>query len=267
MGAPRAPSMTTRRTTTATPPSPTPSRRRESDWVDADGNAIHDHDRGLLYDLGTMNRRRALGSPRRRSGRSRRWPPAARARWDRRGRLGLVDHVERHGAGSAARAARHGTASATAAHRGARRDGGPFPADGSNGVDVARRLRHRALRHPVQVRLLDDDGRGRAADRSTSPCATPDRGGRDGAAVYPWHCDAQGQYSIVLAAAVEDENYLRGVQPTDASGTVSFTTVFPGCYTGRWPHIHFEVYRQRRRRDLVRADRQDLPDRAAPGGL
>src|SRR5689334_21144034 len=34
--------------------------RRESDWVDADGKDIHDHDRGLLYDLGTMNRRRAL---------------------------------------------------------------------------------------------------------------------------------------------------------------------------------------------------------------
>src|SRR6478735_4218880 len=42
--------------------------RRESDWVDAHGNwahgeagEIHDHDRGLLYDLGTMDRRRALG--------------------------------------------------------------------------------------------------------------------------------------------------------------------------------------------------------------
>src|SRR5215207_3685685 len=42
--------------------------RREPDWVDADGNwahgeagEIHNHDRGLLYDLGTMNRRRALG--------------------------------------------------------------------------------------------------------------------------------------------------------------------------------------------------------------
>jgi protocatechuate 3,4-dioxygenase beta subunit len=28
----------------------------------------------------------------------------------------------------------------------------------------------------------------------------------------------------------------------DASGTATFTTIFPGCYTGRWPHIHFEVY-------------------------
>ena len=61
-------------------------------------------------------------------------------------------------------------------------------------------------------------------------------------AVYAWHADAQGRYSM-YSQGVENENYLRGVQPTDASGTASFTTIFPGCYDGRWPHIHFEVYR------------------------
>lgn len=39
-----------------------------------------------------------------------------------------------------------------------------------------------------------------------------------------------------------DENYLRGVQATDDSGTATFTSIFPACYSGRWPHIHFEVY-------------------------
>jgi hypothetical protein len=29
----------------------------------------------------------------------------------------------------------------------------------------------------------------------------------------------------------------------DAAGRVGFTSVFPGCYSGRWPHAHFEVYR------------------------
>ncbi len=38
------------------------------------------------------------------------------------------------------------------------------------------------------------------------------------------------------------ENYLRGVQAADADGMVSFTTIFPGCYDGRMPHVHFEVY-------------------------
>ena len=63
----------------------------------------------------------------------------------------------------------------------------------------------------------------------------------EGAAVYLWHCDRDGLYSLYSEGATA-ENYLRGVQETDASGTASFTSIFPGCYTGRWPHIHFEVY-------------------------
>ena len=39
-----------------------------------------------------------------------------------------------------------------------------------------------------------------------------------------------------------NQNYLRGVQEADANGKVTFTTIFPACYSGRWPHIHFEVY-------------------------
>lgn len=62
-----------------------------------------------------------------------------------------------------------------------------------------------------------------------------------GAAVYVWHCDRDGRYSLYGPGAT-DQNYLRGVQETDANGAVSFTTIFPGCYSGRWPHIHFEVY-------------------------
>jgi protocatechuate 3,4-dioxygenase beta subunit len=42
--------------------------------------------------------------------------------------------------------------------------------------------------------------------------------------------------------AAADQNYLRGVQETDAQGRVTFTTIYPGAYSGRWPHIHFEVY-------------------------
>jgi protocatechuate 3,4-dioxygenase beta subunit len=46
----------------------------------------------------------------------------------------------------------------------------------------------------------------------------------------------------MYSAAVASENYLRGVQISDDAGQVTFTTIFPGCYSGRWPHIHFEVY-------------------------
>ena len=61
------------------------------------------------------------------------------------------------------------------------------------------------------------------------------------AAVYVWHCDIDGNYSMYSAATI-DETYLRGVQETDANGNVTFQSIWPGCYDGRWPHIHFEVY-------------------------
>ena len=62
-----------------------------------------------------------------------------------------------------------------------------------------------------------------------------------GAAVYLWHCDREGRYSL-YSEGVINENYLRGVQGADADGTVTFTSIFPACYPGRWPHAHFEVY-------------------------
>ena len=66
-------------------------------------------------------------------------------------------------------------------------------------------------------------------------------GGIDGAAVYVWHCDREGRYSM-YSDGVAGENYLRGVQVADADGTVTFTSIFPACYSGRWPHLHVEVY-------------------------
>jgi protocatechuate 3,4-dioxygenase beta subunit len=62
-----------------------------------------------------------------------------------------------------------------------------------------------------------------------------------GVAVYLWHCDRAGNYSM-YSSGVTGENYLRGVQAADSNGVVSFTTIFPGCYAGRMPHMHFEVY-------------------------
>ena len=62
-----------------------------------------------------------------------------------------------------------------------------------------------------------------------------------GMAVYVWHCDRAGDYSLYSQAAL-DKNYLRGVQVADQDGRVSFTSIFPACYSGRWPHIHFEVF-------------------------
>lgn len=60
-----------------------------------------------------------------------------------------------------------------------------------------------------------------------------------GYAVYLWHCNRDGKYSLY---DLPGESYLRGVQVTDANGQVTFATIFPGCYSGRYPHIHFEVF-------------------------
>ncbi len=90
-----------------------------------------------------------------------------------------------------------------------------------------RRRRRPASRCTVNLTVLDS-----AAGYGAMP----------GVAVYVWHCDAQGRYSM-YSRAWRTRTTCAASQPTDASGTATFTTVFPGCYPGRWPHIHFEVYR------------------------
>jgi protocatechuate 3,4-dioxygenase beta subunit len=62
-----------------------------------------------------------------------------------------------------------------------------------------------------------------------------------GAAMYLWHCDALGRYTLYSQGAT-DQNYCRGVQAADASGNLTFKTIFPAAYAGRWPHFHFEVF-------------------------
>jgi Protocatechuate 3,4-dioxygenase beta subunit len=62
-----------------------------------------------------------------------------------------------------------------------------------------------------------------------------------GYAIYLWHCDINGKYSM-YSSGITNQTYLRGVQQTDTNGSVTFQTIFPGCYDGRMTHIHFEIY-------------------------
>lgn len=118
---------------------------------------------------------------------------------------------------------------------------GPYPGDGSNGVDVLERSG--IVRSDIRSSL--DGGTTAAGVPMTLRLTILDMAGGDapfaGVAVYVWHCDAEGGYSM-YSDGIEDETYLRGVQVADANGQVSFTSIFPACYSGRWPHIHFEVY-------------------------
>jgi len=67
-----------------------------------------------------------------------------------------------------------------------------------------------------------------------------------GATVDVWQCDAQGVYSGVSDPGFNSVGlkFLRGVQTTDNSGRVQFTTIHPGWYSGRAVHIHFKIRTQ-----------------------
>lgn len=204
---------------------------------------IEDHDRGLEFDLQTLSRRSALA-------------------FLGTGLLAVVgcstaakvtSGTSATGASPAGSAAAGlspaGTTAATGTPSAAQsyaetpdETAGPFPGDGSNGPNalamsgiVRSDIRSSfgtstttAKGVPLTVRLtLRDSANGYQVLK--------------GAAVYLWHCDIDGQYSM-YSQNVSNENYLRGVQESDADGHVTFTTVFPGAYDGRWPHMHFEVY-------------------------
>jgi protocatechuate 3,4-dioxygenase beta subunit len=126
-----------------------------------------------------------------------------------------------------------------------RQTAGPYPADGSNRA------------HGTLANVLDKSGIVRADMRPSLEPGQPAAQGvpleltltlanvsaacapMSGHAVYLWHCDANGRYSIY---DLPDASYLRAVGVTDASGKVTYKTIFPGCYRGRFPHMHFEVY-------------------------
>lgn len=118
---------------------------------------------------------------------------------------------------------------------------GPYPGDGSNGPNVL--AEDGVIRADLRPSLSSDA----VADgiELTVTLTLVDSGATcgplEGYAIYLWHCDAEGRYSL-YSDGVTGDDYLRGVQVTDANGVVTFTTVFPGCYDGRWPHMHFEVY-------------------------
>jgi protocatechuate 3,4-dioxygenase beta subunit len=203
------------------------------------GDEVHEHDRGLSYDLPVLARRRMI-----------RLMAGA-------GLIPLVGCTsEGEGAGSSpsspsASAASPGGASSSGDAGGSvecatipDETAGPFPGDGSNGVNV---LKESGVVRSDITKSFGDSAGGTAEGvpltvtltvvDAASGCGTP----KQGAAVYIWHCDRVGDYSL-YSEGIADENYLRGVQETDTAGQVTFTSIFPGCYPGRWPHIHFEVY-------------------------
>ena len=170
----------------------------------------HDHDKGLVHDLPRM-----IG---------------------RRGMFSL--------AAGMALAASGGRAMAASCVALPWETAGPYPADGSNtrsGQMVNALTQSGVLRSDLRGSFAGmtavADGVALELEISLQDAAgcTP----LPGHAIYVWHCDATGRYSLY---DVPEANWLRGVAVADAEGRVRFTTIVPGCYDGRWPHIHFEVF-------------------------
>jgi protocatechuate 3,4-dioxygenase beta subunit len=185
-------------------------------------SAIDEHDRGLAYDLPRLiSRRQAVGLL-----------------------AGGVGAVVLAACGSSDTDATSATSTdaADGATEIADETAGPFPGDGSNGPNalaesgVVRRDITKSfgaasgvaegVPATIEMTLLDVAG-------GAAPLA--------GAAVYVWHCNIDGQYSM-YDQSIADQNYLRGVQASGKDGKVAFTSIYPAAYAGRWPHIHFEVY-------------------------
>ena len=187
------------------------------------------HDKGLQFDLRTMSRRRLL------------------AAFGGVGALALVGGTAAcdSSTGTTGTSAPSSAAASSAATTGSVTEvesetAGPYPADGSNGLDV--RTESGIVRKDIRTSFGDLSGTAAGVPLEFSLVVTDLQGKAvTGAAIYAWHCDRDGNYSL-YSSAVTDQNYLRGIQETDATGTATFTSIFPACYSGRWPHIHFEVY-------------------------
>jgi len=187
--------------------------------------SIDNHDRGLGFDLATLlNRRRALALL---------------------GGASLAALTACSDTPGSSNAGATTTTTADAAGECAEipaETAGPFPGDGTNGPNVL--SQSGIVRSDIRSSFGDASGTAEGV-RLTIKLTVQDAANGCGplarAAVYVWHCDAAGGYSM-YSPGVEDPNYLRGVQETDNSGHVTFTSTFPGAYAGRWPHIHFEVY-------------------------
>jgi protocatechuate 3,4-dioxygenase beta subunit len=148
------------------------------------------------------------------------------------------------GAGSSGGASSSGGATTAATSTGEipEETAGPYPGDGSNGPDVLEQSG--VIRSDIRSSFGTASGTAEGVPMTLQLTVTDlANGGAPfaGVAVYVWHCDREGRYSL-YSDGVEDQNYLRGVQIADADGRVSFTSISPACYSGRWPHIHFELY-------------------------
>jgi len=212
-----------------------------------------DHDRGLEFDLNTLVSRRSLGLFLGLGGAA-----AALAACAPAGNTGSTSSATStatsaasSAAGSSAAASATDAATATPTLTRAiaecgveipQETAGPYPGDGSNGPNVLEASG--VVRRDITASFGSASAKAEGVPLTFTLTLLDNANGcapMAGAAVYAWHCDRDGKYSM-YDSSLKNENYLRGVQEADANGQVTFTSIFPAAYSGRWPHIHFEVF-------------------------
>ncbi|MEZ5179502.1 MAG: hypothetical protein R2746_14825 [Acidimicrobiales bacterium] len=171
--------------------------------TDAD-HEIHDHDRGLAFDLGTMlGRRRVLTL-------------LAGA-----GVATLVGCGSSSGSSSSSTTVAAGSSSTTAGGSSSsgsssgsseaipEETAGPYPGDGTNGVDVL--TASGIVRSDIRSSFGEYSGTAAGVDTTVTLRVLDASTGSAlaGAAVYLWHATQDGRYSLYTDA---QQNYLRGVQ-------------------------------------------------------
>jgi protocatechuate 3,4-dioxygenase beta subunit len=132
---------------------------------------------------------------------------------------------------------------------------GPFPADGSDVHDGGPDRHHQVPNILAAPGIVRQDIRTSFDTSSTVAAGVPLRlqltlldisracQPLADSAVYLWNCNRDGDYSL-YGRGIEHENYLRGLQYTDQEGRVAFQTIFPACYSGRYPHLHLEIFKR-----------------------
>ncbi len=208
------------------------------------------HDRGLEFDLSTLMSRRSLGmflgagtaaalaacTPGGTSGSSTSAPAAATS---------AASAPTTSAAAATTTASAPPTLTRAIAECGVeipQETAGPYPGDGSNGPNVLEASG--VVRQDITSSFGTSTSTAEGVPLTVTLTLLDNANGCTplaGAAVYAWHCDREGRYSM-YDSGLQNENYLRGVQEADANGQVTFKTIYPGAYSGRWPHIHFEVF-------------------------
>ena len=186
--------------------------------------STHDHDRGLAHDMRLLTRRRALFT------------------FGAAGAAALAACTSRTDETATTTTATATSATAECSTAAPEETAGPYPGDGSNGPNVL--IESGIVRQDIRSSFGSFTGTAAGVPTTISLTLrdlTKNCAAGAGMAVYVWHCDRDGEYSL-YGRNTTNQNYLRGVQVADVNGSVSFTSIFPACYSGRWPHIHFEVF-------------------------